>query len=578
MADSLLEVMAVCGLAGPSWAPWRTLAKCIDGVALDPQEVRFYTECTGRTRPLTEPPAEIWVICGRRAGKSRFAGAMAVRSAVRRYPQLAEGETAVIALAATDREQARVLLNYARAPFTESDELRPLVRRSAWSVFRALVSRETRWGFDLRTGVTVEVRSAHFGRVRGRSYGLAIGDEASFWQSEDGSNPASEVLAAIRPGLATLNGQLVVTTTPFSQSGPVFEAFQKYWGVDDPRILVWKAASRTMNPLLPESLVRDALERDPEAARSEWLAEFRDDVSALVTHAALRAVVRIGQPILPPVPGRTYKVFNDAATGGGQESWAYSVAHEETIAGQLVKVVDGVWEHRPPFNPSEVVRAIAETARVYGCASVTGDAFAKGFTDELFRQVGLVYLASPYPKSELYVRAMTMINSRMIQLPDDPRLLAQFIGLVRRPTSAGRESVDHAARVGAHDDLANAACGAAVLAGEPGPGIWFLRSGMSPGRAAAPFAPPGSPSMEQLLRESAIAAELLRQKQEDVDRAVRAADAAPAGEKGRALATLRAELEQRNDAEHAADVARQRELEAADRRRLNRWGASHWHS
>jgi len=459
MAGDLLEFMDLCGLRGDSWAPWRAVAKSLEGQPLTRDEQACFEQCTGRTRPLTERPGEGVLIKGRRAGGTRFAGAAADQAALQPY-RLAPGEQAVIGIAASDKEQARVALNYATAPFQRED-LRGLVaKRSGWAALRELVTRETRWGLDLKTGATIEVRTARFGSVRGRTYALAIADEAAFWQSEDGSNPASEVLAAIRPGLATLGGQLLVITTPFTKSGPVWDSFLRYYGKDDPRVLIWKAPSRVMNPLLPEALVQDALERDPDSARSEWLAEFRDDLSALVTDEALRAVIDAGRQILEPHSDHRYLGFVDVATGSGQDSMTMAIAHLELRAGLPLAVVDGVEEVRPPFDPRAVVQEMAAIAREYGLEWVYGDGFAKGWTGALFEPAGLRYEVSPLTKSEIYLSALSLINSRMVQLPDEPRLVAQIAGLQRRPGAAGREFVDHA-RVG--DDVANVALGAAAL-------------------------------------------------------------------------------------------------------------------
>src|SRR5436189_813264 len=166
--------MALCGLAGESWWPWTVVAKVLDSAPLDARELELFRACTGRERPLSAPPRELWAICGRRSGKSRFAGACAVHAASKRYA-LAPGEQAGVALPAADREQARVALQYATAPFRDEPELRPLVKqRSAWQSLRALVQRETRWGIDLRTGVSVEVRTSHFGKIRGRTFAIAV--------------------------------------------------------------------------------------------------------------------------------------------------------------------------------------------------------------------------------------------------------------------------------------------------------------------------------------------------------------------------------------------------------------------
>jgi hypothetical protein len=96
---------------------------------LDADELALYRQCTGRQTPSSTPPREVYLICGRRSGKSRFAGALAVHASGFRAYDLAPGERAVVAVAASDREQARLVLGYSTAPFKEQDTLRPLVNR-----------------------------------------------------------------------------------------------------------------------------------------------------------------------------------------------------------------------------------------------------------------------------------------------------------------------------------------------------------------------------------------------------------------------------------------------------------------
>jgi hypothetical protein len=464
MATSQREILDLCGCRGESWAPWHVVAKCQEGRPLVTRdEQALFEACTGRTRPLTEPD-EIWIDKGRRCGGSRYGGAAAVQAVVQPHANLAPGEAAVVALAAADKEQARVLLGYSVSVFRDREELGGMVApTSGWAALRQLVTRETRWGMDFRNHATIEVRRSHFGSIRGRTFKRAIADEVAFWASEDGSNPASEVLAAIRPGLATLRGQLLVITTPFLKSGPVWDTYLRYYGKDDPRVLIWKAPTRVMNPLIPESLVQDALERDPESAKSEWLGEFRDDAGSLVTDAALRACVVPGRGLLEPHADHRYLIFVDPATGSGSDSMTMAIAHVEHRHGRPVAVVDGVAEARVPFDPADVVVAIAGHARAYRVDRVHGDRFAYGWTSALFERAGLRYEVSPMSKSEVYLSALALINARMIELPDEARLLAQIAGLQRRPGASGRESVDHAAKAGAHDDVANAALGAAAL-------------------------------------------------------------------------------------------------------------------
>ena len=139
---------------------------------------------------------------------------------------------------------------------------------------------------------------------------------------------------------------------------------------------------------------------------------------------------------------------------------------------------------------------LADACKSLGVKRVYGDKYAMGWTDALFRQAGLTYEPSPLTKSEIYLGMLALINSGQVSLPNESRLVSQLMGLVRRPSAAGRESVDHAARAGAHDDVANAARGRLGHAGHDAAGVpgmvmrWFPRLL----RSVVPPPPPPSPS------------------------------------------------------------------------------------
>ena len=91
-----------------------------------------------------------------------------------------------------------------------------------------------------------------------------------------------------------------------------------------------------------------------------------------------------------------------------------------------------------------------------------GDRYAGEWPTEGFRKAGITYEPSANPKSTLYGEALPHLNSGKCELLDHSRLAAQIVGLERRTARGGRDSIDHPP--GAHDDLANAALGALVLA------------------------------------------------------------------------------------------------------------------
>ena len=99
---------------------------------------------------------------------------------------------------------------------------------------------------------------------------------------------------------------------------------------------------------------------------------------------------------------------------------------------------------------------------------VYGDRYAGEWPAEAFGKVGITYSAADRPKSQLYADLLPILNSRRADLLDEPRLVAQLIGLERRTARGGRDRIDHAP--GSHDDVANACAGVLVNAGSAGSG------------------------------------------------------------------------------------------------------------
>ena len=98
-----------------------------------------------------------------------------------------------------------------------------------------------------------------------------------------------EIYAALVPSLATIPGAMLIgISTPYRRAGLLYQKWKDHFGQDDDDVLVVHGGSRIFNPTLPERIVADALKRDAAAARSEWLAEWRDDIAAFLTQRADR--------------------------------------------------------------------------------------------------------------------------------------------------------------------------------------------------------------------------------------------------------------------------------------------------
>lgn len=131
---------------GPSFESWRVVAKILDGCPLEPAELELYQVITGRTEAPTERFDEAYLVKPRRAGGTLFGAACGVHAALEDYREkLGPGEWATVALIASDRKQARQLMNYTKGLAFES----PMIA--------AEVLRETEEQIEFKHRTRIEV-------------------------------------------------------------------------------------------------------------------------------------------------------------------------------------------------------------------------------------------------------------------------------------------------------------------------------------------------------------------------------------------------------------------------------------
>ena len=435
-----------------SWRGWLAALRAVYGLSISSDFGRsMIRSCTGRDpdRLSRDGFAEALFLCGRRSGKSRAAALIGAFEAVLsgHEKKLSKGERGVVAILAPSKSQGRIVRDYLRAIFES-----PLLA--------AEVAGESEDGFALVSGTRVEIMAGHYRTVRGYTLLAAIVDEIAFFGLDEEAKVRSdtELIAALRPGLATVGGRLIGITSPYARKGWCWNAYQRHFGNNAANTLVWNAPSRTMNPTLPQSVVDRALAEDLARAKAEWLGEFRDDVASFIDRPLIDRLVVSGRRELPPQPGVSYVAFADVSGGRGDEA-ALCVAHR---TGRVV-VVDLLRRYPSPHNPHEVVQRMAAEVERYGCRRVTGDNYAAEFVARAFSGSGVGYAKCEKNKSALYLELLPRLCSAEIELPDDERLVGQIAGLERRTRSGGKDVIDHPP--GGHDDLANAVAGAADAVG-----------------------------------------------------------------------------------------------------------------
>jgi hypothetical protein len=451
---SLLDAIADDALFAPwfskdpaGWTAWFAFLKALFGLSMSSEQTRIFRECTGRTELPINSAREAFLICGRRSGKSFILALIAVWLACfhsyREY--LAPGERGTIFIVASDRKQARVILRYITALLTGVPALSRLVIRT-WQE-----------GFDLSTSISIEVGTASHRSLRGYAIVACLMDEAAFMMAdEDAASTDAEIITAVKPGMAQFpNAMLLVASSPYAKRGALYDAHREHFGKNGDSVLVWQAATRTMNPIIAQALIDEAMAKDPASAAAEWLGQFRNDIESFISREAVEACISEGIRERSPEPGVSYSAFIDPAGGSGKDSFTLAIAHKDKKTS--MGVLDCIREVKPPFSPEQVAQDFAATIKAYGLLKAISDKFAGAFPVEAFRRNGITVEQSAKPKSDLYRDFLPLLNSKRVDLLDHQRLVTQLSSLERRTARSGKDSIDHAPN--AHDDIANVVAG-----------------------------------------------------------------------------------------------------------------------
>ncbi|MGO8921407.1 MAG: terminase large subunit domain-containing protein, partial [Xanthobacteraceae bacterium] len=397
---------------------------------------------SGGRLPPSRAVRELWVVAGRRSGKSRMAALVGVFLALFVKHKVAPGERPMVLVIAGSVDQARTVFGFVKGFLDVS----PALRREVVSVKHQEIA--------LTNGVIIAVHSNSFRTVRGRTLVACVLDEVSFWRDESSATPDVEVYTAILPGLATTNGLLVGISTPYRKIGLLHQKHRDHFGQDgDDDVLVVQGASKLFNPSLSDAAIAAQRAADPTAAPAEWDAVFRSDLGAFLDDELIDAAVEHGRPLeLPPQPGIVYRGFIDASGGTGRDAYALSIAHKDEHGRCVVDLIRGTLGKIDPYG---VTGEYAALCREYRVREVTGDSYGAEWVAAAWRDTGVAYRKSEHTKSEIYLECVPLFTRGLVRLPDHPKLLRELRLLERQTHRSGKDSVDHPR--GGHDDHANSA-------------------------------------------------------------------------------------------------------------------------
>jgi hypothetical protein len=454
---TILEAMAHPKVFGPyfqgaSWEAWKAFLAALFGLGMDEEQLALYRAHTRRTDTPLAPFVEAELIVGRRGGKSRILALIATYlSMFRTYDEyLAPGEVATIAVIAADRKQARSIFRYIVGLLEGVPSLASAIQD---------LTSDT---ITLDNHVIIEIQTASFRAARGYTFAAILADETAFWRSDESSaNPDIEIFRALRPGMSSIPGAVLLNaSSPYRRAGLLWATYQRHYGRDGARVLVWKASTLEMNPKVDEAIIAEAFEDDPESAASEFGADFRTDIADFIGRQVVDACVEAGCHERPPAltAGRRYSAFIDAAGGSGSDSMTLGVAHLERDG---IPVLDALRERKPPFSPDDVVSEFVALMKCYGVYKAESDKWGGDWVGEAFRKQGITVVPCAKPKSDIYRELLPLLNAHRCSLLDHPRLISQLCGLERRTARGGKDSIDHAPL--GHDDVANAGAGVLVM-------------------------------------------------------------------------------------------------------------------
>lgn len=429
-----------------SFTGWRTLLKALYALPLSDEELKQFTELTNRENAPEQAFKEMWLVVGRRGGKSQISALLAVYAAcfIDYTDRLSPGEVATIACISADRKSARAVFRYVSGLLNSNP------------ILKGLIVREDRESIELSNRTCIEISTASFRSSRGYTFAMVICDEIAFWRSDDSANPDAEIINALRPGLATLDGQLIALSSPYAKRGELWRHYSRYYGSDNAEILIAQAASQKLNPTLPDRVIAAAKERDLASAMAEYMAEFRNDIASFIDVEVLNRCTRSEPLTLPPMPGVRYMAFVDPS-GGGSDEYSLCIGHIEKPYRLVVDLLVG----QRRVNPATVTTDYAKLLKTYNVFEVTGDRYAGQWVAQEFSKNGITYHYSEKNRSELYLDSLQSITAGQVELAPDEKLINQFQHLERRTSRAGRDVIDHSP--GLHDDRANAVAGFIAL-------------------------------------------------------------------------------------------------------------------
>lgn len=379
---------------------------------------------------------------GRRGGKSSTLSRLGVVEALYGHHRVQPGDVGTVAVISTDRPEASGRLLTIEAIL---DALGVAHRPcKAPKVGIALVGRP----------IEFRVFAATISGVSGFTSIFVIADEVAKWKDADtGVNPATTVLASVRPTMVTMaNARMVLSSSPMGMLDAHYDAFEA--GDTDMQVTAW-APTWVANPTLTEADTR-ALEPDESTHAREYGAiPQREAESGLLTDHLVTRMAR-GSVDDPRREGAYYVATMDPATRGNAFTLSIATRDADGVR-RVVAVREKRGSPMAPLSPKETLREWKPLLESYGLRAIYTDQWSLDAMQDSARDLGLTLIGEPWStrsKAEAYEELLKLAQDDTAVVPDVGHVRADLLGVRKVLTRNGVSYVLATTPDGRHSDFA----------------------------------------------------------------------------------------------------------------------------
>jgi hypothetical protein len=434
----------------------RAVCRVADGVPLgalahDPTVIAALKDVHGLPH---EKPREMFLLSGIRTAKSLTAACGAFHMAMTcDVSTLRPGEIPRVSVVSLKKDLADVIMNHLVGSLKASPLLRPFMlgEPTGESVFLRHPS-----GMPIEVAVVAGSRAGS-SLVARWSAGCIFDEFPRMTGSDDSVVNWDDMRQAVL--LRLLGGcQLWHIGSPWAPYGPAYEIVTEYHGKPSPARVVIRAPAPDMNPVLwtPEK-VAQAKKADPDAYRTDVMAEFASPEEALFSSESVDRCTRKFPDRIGPKHGNTYYAAMDPATRGN--GWTLCIATREQGKTVVVRADEWQGSREQPLDPGDVLAEIAGILASYKIQSVDTDQAMGDALLALGRQVGLrlhPWTLTSTQRAQKYLAIRTRLDSKEIELPPVAKLRTDLLHLRKRITPGGMAVDLPSTSDGRHCDFAPA--------------------------------------------------------------------------------------------------------------------------